>query len=308
MTIPTCTISAGHVSGSFTVGNVAAGIYTITVTGNPSSDAGTAPLQVLGPTLTLNPTSAPQGTTILVSGSGFWTTDTCGAGLVGSGSIIAVSPPSSCTITQWQVDWNLHCWPSCVVSSLHNYGDRFCEHRECLGADSCHSGDTQNHIHAASGPQGYAGGISASGFSAGDNTHPLTFSASIPLAQLFYCRSFVHSRYQWRVYRNVHGQHLCSCGGYTVTATGFTGDAASFTINVGSGNGSGSYITLTPSSGPPGTLVTFSGVIGPVTSIDTTCSVSVSGSSTKLGIMCDCGHERFIPLLLLLLWQFCHGQ
>jgi hypothetical protein len=37
---PTCTITSGTVSGSFTVGSVASGSYTVTVTGTPTGDVG----------------------------------------------------------------------------------------------------------------------------------------------------------------------------------------------------------------------------------------------------------------------------
>jgi hypothetical protein len=75
---PTCSISSGTLTGSFVPANAAPASYTITVTGYPVGDSASTILVLLGPTIVLNPTSALPGTTISVSGSGFYVTDsTC---------------------------------------------------------------------------------------------------------------------------------------------------------------------------------------------------------------------------------------
>lgn len=73
-----CTISGGTLTGSFTVANVLAGKYTITGTGIQNGDFSSNTFTVLPPSLILNPSSGPTGTTVDVSGFGFYTTDlTC---------------------------------------------------------------------------------------------------------------------------------------------------------------------------------------------------------------------------------------
>ena len=74
----TCSISAGTLSGSFTVANVAVGSYTVTVTGNQAADSGSGTFTVSSSTsgsLTLSPSSALVGSTVQVSSSVFSTSD-----------------------------------------------------------------------------------------------------------------------------------------------------------------------------------------------------------------------------------------
>ncbi|MGA3405795.1 MAG: hypothetical protein ABSD49_08705 [Candidatus Bathyarchaeia archaeon] len=70
-----CTIAGGTIAVglSFVVANVPAGVYTITATGN-SGDFSSSTFTVLPPSLVLNPSSGPIGTTVKVSGFGFYTT------------------------------------------------------------------------------------------------------------------------------------------------------------------------------------------------------------------------------------------
>jgi hypothetical protein len=73
----TCSISGGVVTATFTVGIIASGEYPITVTGS-SGDSASAIFTVTTSslTITLNPTSAPAGAIVQVSGSGFLASDT----------------------------------------------------------------------------------------------------------------------------------------------------------------------------------------------------------------------------------------
>jgi len=73
MSTSSCSISNGIISAAFTVGDVAASDYTITVTGLPNADSAAATLVVgeTGPQITLSPPSAEPGTVVDVSGSGF---------------------------------------------------------------------------------------------------------------------------------------------------------------------------------------------------------------------------------------------
>jgi len=69
----TCSVTNGTVSASFIVATAAAGSYTITVTGNPAGDSGSAvfTLSISPTSIVLNPVGGAPGATIQVSGSGF---------------------------------------------------------------------------------------------------------------------------------------------------------------------------------------------------------------------------------------------
>jgi len=113
----TCSITSGGLTGSFKVGNVASGFYTITATGNPGGDVASANFQVTPPvpTITLNPATDGVGATVQVSGSGFSTTDsscslsggaaaaseTCSVsgGSVSASFVVATTSSGSYTIT-----------------------------------------------------------------------------------------------------------------------------------------------------------------------------------------------------------------
>ena len=73
----TCTVSDGVLTGSFTVGDTPAGVYTITGIGSPTGDSSSSTLTVLPPSLVLNPSSGPDGVTVSVSGFGFYSADSC---------------------------------------------------------------------------------------------------------------------------------------------------------------------------------------------------------------------------------------
>jgi len=89
----TCAISSGSLTGSFVVGNVPAGSYTVTATGNQEGDYSSASFTVLPPVLVLNPSSGPDGATVSFSGVGFYSTD---SSCVLTGSPAATLP--SCSI------------------------------------------------------------------------------------------------------------------------------------------------------------------------------------------------------------------
>jgi len=94
VTSETCSISDGLITGSFTIANVIAGGYTVTVTGSPVGDSVTADFTVTSLSIVLTPDSGLPGTTVQVSGSGF------------------VSGDSSCTLSGSAVSS-----PSCSISS-----------------------------------------------------------------------------------------------------------------------------------------------------------------------------------------------
>src|SRR5208282_2914441 len=71
---PTCTttLGSGAPSGSFSVGGVPAGTYTITLSGAPAGDSASASFTVIShPTITLTPSSGPVGAVVVISGVGF---------------------------------------------------------------------------------------------------------------------------------------------------------------------------------------------------------------------------------------------
>jgi len=91
-----CAISGGSLAATFVVASVGAGSYTITVTGSPGADSATFNFQVpnSGPSITLSPASAPAGSTVAVSGSGFSASDT-GCSLFGG----PIGTPVACSIS-----------------------------------------------------------------------------------------------------------------------------------------------------------------------------------------------------------------
>ncbi|MGA3109395.1 MAG: hypothetical protein ABSD99_08040 [Candidatus Bathyarchaeia archaeon] len=87
-----CPISGGNLATSFNVANVPPGSYIVTATGDPEGDYSSASFTVLPPSLILNPSSGQAGVTVSVSGVGFYSPESCT--LIG----IPVSV-SSCSIT-----------------------------------------------------------------------------------------------------------------------------------------------------------------------------------------------------------------
>lgn len=96
VSLSSCIISGGVLTGQFRVDHVLAGAYLITATASPTNDFSSASFAVLPPSLVLNPSSGPDSVLnyVSVSGFGFYSTDgTCA--LIGN----PVSTPGACTIT-----------------------------------------------------------------------------------------------------------------------------------------------------------------------------------------------------------------
>lgn len=95
--VSSCLISSGILKGSFVVGNVGAGSYSVAAIGGPAGDSATANFQLTFtiPSITLNPNSAEVGTNVTVSGSGFAPDDSTCTVTGSSGSISS----SSCSIS-----------------------------------------------------------------------------------------------------------------------------------------------------------------------------------------------------------------
>jgi hypothetical protein len=92
-----CSINSGtgKVKGNFTVGNVSPGAYVIRVTGSPYGDFAEATFQVTsGPSINLKPWSGTPGTVIQISGTGFLPSDTA-CSITGSGG---VATTAACSI------------------------------------------------------------------------------------------------------------------------------------------------------------------------------------------------------------------
>ena len=105
VTNPTCNVSSeGELIGSyFTVGQVAAGTYVITVQGN-TGDSASATFTVTGfhPKIKLKPSSGPAGTVVLVTGSGFNPADYCNSGSFSS-SPLGLMTATSCSMANGQI-------------------------------------------------------------------------------------------------------------------------------------------------------------------------------------------------------------
>jgi hypothetical protein len=97
--IPSCSISAGTLSGSFTVAAGASGSYTVTTTTNAGSgDSATSDFSVTvgpPPTLTLTPITGSTGTVVTGTGTGFATDITC----IVSAAPTSILTTASCTLT-----------------------------------------------------------------------------------------------------------------------------------------------------------------------------------------------------------------
>jgi hypothetical protein len=113
---PGCTISAGILTGSFNVADVPVGSYIVTATGDQEGDYSSASFTVLPPSpALLGSSSGPDGALVSISGVGFYLTDSS-CGLSGSpisaptcsitlgtgtltGSFVVTGPPGTYAIT-----------------------------------------------------------------------------------------------------------------------------------------------------------------------------------------------------------------
>lgn len=263
-----CTISGGNLTASFDVASVPPGVYTVkgndTTTGGQSyGDFSTYQFTVLPPSMALNPSSGPIGTTVSVYGSGFWTTDACAGPPSGT---FTISPSAtltfnSCSISSGSLTGTVVFSPSTAPGTY------------TISATGTASGEVATAVFQvtpsitlspSSGPVGSTVVVSGSGFSTSDTSCSLSgtavSSSTCSVSGGTLTGSFIVA--------NV------GAGFYAVTATGSPmGDSASAIFTVGSPVTPS--ITLSSSSAPVGTFVTVSGSnFLAVLPGDTSCSLS----------------------------------
>jgi len=182
-----CHLSGGVLSATYFPVKATAtpGIYMVTVTGSPHSDAASAKFTVtvpIGPTISLTPPSGPPSALVTVSGSGFSTSD------AGPCTITTTSPTYPIVVTN----------PTCTVTPTgHLTGSYFTVGQVATGAYAIIvqgiTGDTASRIFTVTGftpplltlnpnhgPVGTFVSVSGGGFNPADYCNSGSFSSSPP--------------------------------------------------------------------------------------------------------------------------------
>src|SRR5208282_57702 len=251
----TCTISSTGTlqATSFSVGPMAPGTVTVTVTGS-TNDAATTTFVVVtnSPSLTLTPASGQVLTGVTLTGSGFNTGDAAACTSVLSTPVNIVAAPT-CHITGGQLTGS-----SFTVSSGATPGTY-------VVAVTGSSGDFATAVFTVTPPaptitltpnSGHPGTpvtITGSGFSPADNgacTSVLSSPTNIVIAPT--CT--INSSGQLIPPATFTAANTAALGTYVVTVKGISGDFASATFTV-----TGPSIALVPMSGPVSTAVTITG-------------------------------------------------
>ena len=258
ITVSTCSISSGTLTATFTVGDVASGVYTIMANGSPGGDSASGSFTVTSvASILLSPDSASIGASVDVSGSGFSSTDTsCSL----SGSPVGTS---SCSISSGSL------YASFVVASVaassYTITATGTPNGDSASATfTVNGGNISITLNPASAQVGVNVQVSGSGFSSSDTVCNLSggsvTSETCSISDGTLTGSFVVGD--------------VTPDSYTVSATGSPAeDSVSATFTVSS---SALSITLNPTSASVGSTIQVTGV-GFSTS-DSACSVS-DGSS-----------------------------
>lgn len=256
--VQSCTInpSTGVLSGQFVVASGSKfGSPTITATGNSGlpADAASKVVNIL-PRIVLNPVSAPAGTGVAITGSGFGTAGGC---MVddGVGNSLATVPICAVSGVDWTVAGSFTVGP---IPPNGLYTIKVTDTTPTSASAFFTKGAVIVTLHPTitlnptSGPRGTIVQVSGSGFSTSDICAGSTLTSSPSgLIGSFLCGSMSN------------GQLAASFtvlnvapGTYFVTYTGSTGNlaTASFTVTAAQ-----IVATLTPSSGPVGIQVTITG-------------------------------------------------
>jgi hypothetical protein len=248
----------GAYSGcSFTISGSAV-TYTVTATGSDGSlDKATASFTVTTPVVTLTPTQGPSGVSVGVSGTGFThgatVTTTIGAGATIGACRATVSGTGtfSCAVT---ISGTASATPYTVTATGSDGGNDRATAYFTITTPAITLAPTQ-------GPSGVSVGVSGTGF-----THGATITTTIGAgATIGTCGATVSGTGTFSCTVTISG--TASGTSYTVTAAGSDGGndraTTSFTITT-------PVITLTPTQGPTGIIVTVSGTgFTPSTTINT---------------------------------------
>jgi len=247
-----CGMSGGSLSFTFTVGSVAAGPYSVQVTGTPVNDVSTPiTFTVESATVSLSPTSGPVGTTVTISGNGFNTGD------AGTYPCVTSTPSSIVTAA------------TCTFSASGSVSGSF---QVAVGSTSgaytvAITGSTSDSASAAftvtsttpaislsptSGPAGTPITITGSGFSPSDvGTYPCVTSIPSSIVTAATCTFSASGS----VSGSFKVKNTAVPGVYTVKVTGTpTADSASAQFTV-----TAATISLSPNFGPVSTVVAVTG-------------------------------------------------
>ncbi len=235
-----CPVTDGSFSCIFTVPSVSQGNYNPLIVQANSGDGNVIIFSVLGPTISLSTSSGPPGTLVTVTGTLFSDSDTSIALTLGSTN---VTPSSGCPVTGGSFSCTI------AVPSIPGGSKQF----TVLGS----SGDTSPpaqftvlndiSISSSSGPPGTILTVTGSGFSSSDTSATVNFgsttvtpSSGCPvIGGTLSCNITVPSVAQ---------------NSYPITVVGSSGDS-SISIQFAVADG----ISIYPSSGSIGTLITVSG-------------------------------------------------
>ena len=247
-----CGMSGGSLSFTFTVGSVAAGPYSVQVTGTPVNDV-SAPITftVESAAVSLSPTSGPVGTTVTITGSGFNTGD------AGTYPCVTSTPSSIVTAA------------TCTFSATGSVSGSF---QVAVGSTAgaytvAITGSTSDSASAAftvtsttatisvsptSAPDGTGVTFTGSGFSPSDaGTYACVSSTPSSIVTAATCTFSASGS----VSGSFKVKNTAAPGVYTIKVTGSpTGDAASAQFTV-----TAAAISLSPNFGPGGTVVSVTG-------------------------------------------------
>ncbi len=254
----TCSVSGGTLTGAFTVAAIVSGSYSVTVTGNPSGDSATGSFTVSTGTttisLSLNPTTAPGGSTVDVSGSGFSSSDTS-CSLSGGAVESETCSVSSGTLTGSFLVASVGAGVY-TITAIGSPADDGASVSFTIGSTA----GLSMALSPTSGAAGSTVQASVSDLSTSDTSCSLSGTAiasqSCSISDGILTWSFVVAD--------------VLAGSYTITATGSPiGDSASgtFTVSV-----SATSLTFDPSSAGVGSTVDVSG--SGLSPSDTSCSLS----------------------------------
>jgi hypothetical protein len=282
--------TGSYVNASFKVGNVAAGSYSVTVTGSPSGLKASALFTVTTafvPTIVVVPSDGPSGTQITVSGTGFSTSDTtCQLTSVGTGADPLLITSPSCSISNGVLTGKFTVGSGATVglravNATGNTGDKAGVNFRVDPSPALFfykAGTPTTHITTGGPGEAISVNVTAgTQFSRGDSSCTISstptglFASSLCVIQ------------GGRLNGTYFVVAAAANGAYAVTVKGNLGDSASalFTVTVPPS------LTLTPSYGYPTQTVSFVG--RGLSSIDTSCTIrsnkgpngaSLIGSST----------------------------
>src|SRR5208282_3574171 len=269
-TSSSCTITGGVINPlvTFGVGNVAPGVYAVTVKGNQAGDSATTAFTVTasGPHITLTPNTGPDGTGSTITGGGFAPSDSS-CTISGSNSLIATS--SSCTITVGTgvINPAVTFGVGNVAPGTYTVTVKGNQAGDSASATFTVTGPSIT-LTGTSGPDGTVVAVSGTGFGSGEGL--CTISGNGGVVTLPSCGLDGGTPSS----SILAGSHFTvgnvAAGTYTITVTGAPdNDKASATFTV---TATGPIITLTPNTGADGVGSTITG--NGFAPSDSSCTIS----------------------------------